>query len=244
MSTTSSSSSAVDIIQTICNIIIAVASILITILINVYRLVQGEVERRNAARAMIAQADTQIDSEFAALFFHRSFMDPNNNLLQVSDGDYDTIMSEAQFVYGNAAIMRVKLVSFLETLRAASYVAYDHLPVKKSRSANSNDNKISDSTNNSRLGYDPLKKIWTGKYDPITTNLRIAIQNFTLFWNTPHLGDPSLLETRRAYLRKLFGEDSDGWFKFCAVASLFDENAKFDGKMKGGVVTVKADVDA
>ena len=69
--------------------------------------------------------------------------------------------------------------------------------------------------------------MWQGKYDPCTTNLRIALVELDAFWNSKSYGEPTTLNMRREYIRGIFGED-DSWVKFCAVAKVFVPGANFD----------------
>jgi hypothetical protein len=218
----------VALIQAICDVLIAVATIALAVFARVYSLLQAEIEERNKARELLLQATKNVDNRFIALFSKRTF-DNGTNLVGIRDVDYMEVMDpDRSYLESKLLVMRTALIQFLETLRSATSVAYDLLPV------------------NAKPGAAPMKnKVWAGRFDPCTTNLRLAIQDLSYFWNTPTIGEPTLLETRRTFIRKIFGTDSE-WEKFAKVAAVFVDNSTFgqrvDPKMAEATVEDEAAV--
>ena len=60
---------------------------MISVLVNFFRMVQNEVERRKALRELLSDASAQVDARFASLFFRRVYDDGRGNVFTVSDGD-------------------------------------------------------------------------------------------------------------------------------------------------------------
>ena len=107
----------------------AIATVLIAVVAKLYQVIQQEVERRNAARDLLNGVSAQINPRFPLLFFKRKFED-GDTLVDVRDRDYDEIMDKnVSYLEGKfLPKMRVELVTFVESLRNATHVAYDILP--------------------------------------------------------------------------------------------------------------------
>ena len=240
MATTAEAISGWEAVQTASQVLIAFATVALSVIGRIYATVQQTIEERNAARAAVQEACRQVDARFPALFFRRTYDNGTGNTRAISDGDYERIMdAKVTYLDGDQAAMRASLVMFLENVRAASFIASAHLPVAARHLAGGGGGGFSQR-------FAPNVRVWHGKFDPATTNLRIAVRELAAFWNNPHIGGQESHETRRAYIKSVFGNDEE-WRRFCSVAVLFDDSGAFGPKpsssnganVNGGVVDVQ-----
>ena len=154
------------------------------------------------------KASNAVDADFAQNFFrHRVFHNTGVGAAvtprHLTDGDYGNVLDlERPFLPDvQQRLLRTKLVMFVESLRCCAHVMMVGM------------------TEEQRYN------VWSGRFDPNTTQLRVALVELLSFWHDDKRCSPK----QRLYLRRLLAKGSD----FAGAQAVDDGGGEEEGEADG-----------